>query len=172
MSHSLRSVRSKSSSHGAFSRGALPFGYTRRLYSASVESVLPKVFQHAEVYGLRAPVEESSDITQELIRRRQVEKAPDLALLFNSLPHLPISIGRLRLSFIFESERGIFPIGMDRDHRIVVLGVAKARQLIEAQDFQLGLPTNQFAAPNQRQVNIIEIQRMQHDGIVQLLERL
>ncbi len=116
--------------------------------------------------------EESSDVTQELIRRRQVEKAPDLALLFDSLPHLPISIGRLRLSFIFESERGIFPIGMDRDHRIVVFGVAKARQLIEAQDFQLGLPSNQFAAPNQRQVNIIEIQRMQYDGIVQLFERL
>ena len=102
-----------------------------------VESVLPEVFQHAEVYGLRAPVEESSDVTQELIRRRQVEKAPDLALLFDSLPHLPISIGGLRLSFVLQSERGIFPIGMDRDHRIVVLGVAKARQFIEAQDFQL-----------------------------------
>jgi len=48
----------------------------------------------------------------------------------------------------------------------------KARQFIEAQDFQFRLPTNQFATPNQRQMNIIEIQRMQYGCIVQLFERL
>src|SRR5207248_10483143 len=80
-----------------------------------IESVLPEVIQPAEVDGLRAPVKESSDVTQELIRRRQIEKAPDLTLLLNRLPHLPVSIGRLWLSLVLQSERGIFPIGMDRD---------------------------------------------------------
>jgi len=37
-----------------------------------VEPVPKKVFQHAGVYGLCAPVKESSDVTQQLIRRRHV----------------------------------------------------------------------------------------------------
>src|SRR5204863_190666 len=83
---------------------------------------------HAEVHGLRAPVKESCDVTQELIRRRQVQKAPNLALFLKRLPHLPIPVGCLRMSFVLKSERGLCSLRMDRDHRIVVLGVAKAGQ--------------------------------------------